>query len=53
VLWNINSFDQWGVELGKHLALSIYGQLSGDGASSQDPATRHLIDHCLQLNRTN
>ena len=53
VVWGINPFDQWGVELGKHLALSIYGQLSGDGASSQDPATRHLIDHCLQLNRTN
>ena len=51
VLWNINSFDQWGVELGKQLALPIYAQLGGHSASSQDPATRHLIDHCLKLNR--
>jgi glucose-6-phosphate isomerase len=51
VLWNINSFDQWGVELGKQLALPIFAQLSGEDASTQDPATRHLIDHCLGLNR--
>lgn len=52
VLWNINSFDQWGVELGKQMALPIFAQLSGEDASTQDPATRHLVDHCLGLNRT-
>lgn len=45
VLWDINSFDQWGVELGKNLALPIFDQLQGSDASDQDPATRHLIDH--------
>ena len=44
VLWNINSFDQWGVELGKQLATPIFTQLGGSDASAQDPATRHLID---------
>ena len=52
VLWNINSFDQWGVELGKQMAMPIFAQLSGEDASTQDPATRHLVDHCLGLNRT-
>ncbi len=44
VLWNINSFDQWGVELGKQLATPIFTQLGEGDASAQDPATRHLID---------
>jgi glucose-6-phosphate isomerase len=50
VLWNINSFDQWGVELGKNLALPIFDQLQGDDASNQDPATRHLINYFRVLN---
>merc|ERR1719343_642835 len=29
-VWNINSFDQWGVELGKQLATKILPELSGD-----------------------
>ena len=52
VLWNINSFDQWGVELGKNLALPIFDQLQGDDASNQDPATRHLIDHYRAINQS-
>jgi len=43
VLWNINSFDQWGVELGKRLALPIYDQLAGQSAAAQDSSTRGLI----------
>src|SRR5215204_36249 len=31
VIWNINSFDQWGVELGKQLAKAILPELDGDG----------------------
>lgn len=49
VLWNINSFDQWGVELGKQLALPIFAQMHGKDASDQDPATRHLIDYYRSL----
>jgi len=45
VLWNINAFDQWGVELGKELADSILVELQGaaGGASSRDPSTDALI----------
>lgn len=44
-VWGIDSFDQWGVELGKHLALQIAPALGGDTdlAAHQDPATRALI----------
>ena len=45
VIWGINSFDQWGVEIGKRLANPIYKQLVGDDASSQDRSTRFLIEH--------
>ena len=31
VIWDIDSFDQWGVELGKALAQRIGGELQGDG----------------------
>lgn len=45
VIWDINSFDQWGVELGKRLAVPIFEQLGGKSALSQDASTRALIDH--------
>ncbi len=38
----INSFDQWGVELGKELALRVAPLLEGGEAEGQDNATRHL-----------
>jgi glucose-6-phosphate isomerase len=43
VIWNINSFDQFGVELGKRLALPIYQQLGGNSAINQDASTKGLI----------
>ena len=45
VVWGINSFDQWGVELGKQLAQQIAPALTGDTAAlgSQDPSTKALI----------
>jgi glucose-6-phosphate isomerase len=43
VIWNINSFDQWGVELGKRLAVPIHAQLSGRSALLQDASTRGLV----------
>ncbi len=43
-LWGINSFDQWGVELGKKVALGILSVINGQGdAASLDAATRHSI----------
>ena len=51
VIWDINSFDQWGVELGKRLAIPIYEQLAGKPARSQDGATRGLIDYLIRARR--
>ncbi|HEY0973982.1 MAG TPA: glucose-6-phosphate isomerase [Solimonas sp.] len=39
VVWNINAFDQWGVELGKKLAL----RLLSDGGEDPDPSTAELL----------
>ena len=45
VIWNINSFDQMGVELGKQLAKKILPELSGDGkVSGHDSSTNGLIN---------
>lgn len=45
VLWNIYSFDQWGVELGKQLANKILPELVNNGAvSSHDSSTNALIN---------
>ncbi|MGC1305420.1 MAG: glucose-6-phosphate isomerase [Caulobacteraceae bacterium] len=43
VLWGINSFDQWGVELGKTLAVRILGELQGGQRLQHDPSTADLI----------
>jgi glucose-6-phosphate isomerase len=44
-IWDINSFDQWGVELGKQLAKSILPELEGKGAAGgHDASTSGLID---------
>ena len=44
-IWNINSFDQWGVELGKALAKSIQGDLEGSGeVGGHDSSTNGLIN---------
>ncbi|MCC4264627.1 glucose-6-phosphate isomerase [Oceanimonas baumannii] len=44
VLWGVNSFDQWGVELGKKLASGLVGALAGEtDASNHDVATQNLI----------
>ena len=45
IIWNIFSFDQWGVELGKQLAKSILPELEGDQeVSSHDGSTNGLIN---------
>ncbi|CAO3661498.1 unnamed protein product [Umbelopsis vinacea] len=46
VIWDINSFDQWGVELGKQLAKVILPELSGSGeVKSHDASTNGLINY--------
>ena len=43
-VWGVNSFDQWGVELGKQLAKAILPELTGDGpVSGHDASTNGLI----------
>lgn len=45
-LWNINSFDQWGVELGKQLAKKILPELSdGTDVDTHDSSTNGLINY--------
>jgi glucose-6-phosphate isomerase len=47
VIWGLNSFDQWGVELGKVLAKRIAGELSSSSepALAHDGSTNALIRH--------
>ena len=42
-IWNINSFDQWGVELGKKMANELLGGQSGSNTHF-DPSTRNLLN---------
>ncbi len=44
VVLGINSFDQWGVELGKELAKSLEPVLAGTSDAAVDPSSRQLID---------
>ncbi|MEP9383166.1 glucose-6-phosphate isomerase [Nocardioides sp. KR10-350] len=50
VVWGIDSFDQWGVELGKQLALQVTPAISGDeeALGAQDASTQALIDYYRQ-----
>jgi glucose-6-phosphate isomerase len=46
VIWNINSFDQWGVELGKQLAATIESELNdAEMIDTHDSSTNGLINH--------
>ncbi len=44
-IWNIFSYDQWGVELGKQLATTILADIQGDSMSSHDSSTTALLRH--------
>ncbi|MDQ1531359.1 MAG: glucose-6-phosphate isomerase, partial [Microbacteriaceae bacterium] len=52
-IWGIDSFDQWGVELGKKLALEVTPAVQGDTAAleAQDTSTRSLIAKYLELRK--
>jgi len=50
VIWNIFSFDQWGVELGKQLAKNILPELEDDGdVHSHDASTNGLINKWKEM----
>ena len=53
VVWSINSFDQWGVELGKQLAKVILPELeSGQAVTSHDASTNGLINAYKEMRTT-
>lgn len=50
VIWNVNSFDQWGVELGKQLARGLLPELRARGSEpSHDSSTNGLLVHLRRL----
>jgi len=52
VIWDVNSFDQWGVELGKELAREILPELGHDDpVRGHDSSTNGLINRCKELRR--
>jgi glucose-6-phosphate isomerase len=50
IIWNVNSYDQWGVDLGKQLANVIVPELeTAAPVSSHDSSTNGLVNHYKQL----
>jgi len=53
VIWNIFSFDQWGVELGKVLAKKIFAEIQeGSPVTSHDASTNGLINAFRDMSET-
>ena len=50
VIWNIFSYDQWGVELGKQLANSILDEINSKMIKNHDSSTAFLLKHFLNKN---
>eukprot|EP00522_Entomoneis_paludosa_P014844 CAMPEP_0172451562 /NCGR_PEP_ID=MMETSP1065-20121228/9558_1 /TAXON_ID=265537 /ORGANISM="Amphiprora paludosa, Strain CCMP125" /LENGTH=803 /DNA_ID=CAMNT_0013203525 /DNA_START=218 /DNA_END=2629 /DNA_ORIENTATION=- len=55
-MWDINSFDQWGVELGKKLAIDVKshmltGRTGGESVDTGSPATTRLLNYYLENSR--
>tara|TARA_R110002049_G_scaffold106898_4_gene254450 strand:+ start:3185 stop:4822 length:1638 start_codon:yes stop_codon:yes gene_type:complete len=44
IIWNIYSYDQWGVELGKQLATAILNDIEGPSIANHDDSTLNLLD---------
>ncbi|WP_284651171.1 glucose-6-phosphate isomerase [Flavobacterium terrisoli] len=53
ILWNIFSYDQWGVELGKQLANSILEEIYSGTVKNHDSSTEFLLKHFLKKNSQN
>jgi glucose-6-phosphate isomerase len=52
IIWRINSFDQWGVELGKQLADIVESELeSSEPCTEHDSSTNGLVEYCKDLLR--
>jgi len=51
VIWNIYSFDQWGVELGKQIAGRILSRMRGEGQERLDTGTEELLELYQRLRR--
>ncbi len=47
-IWGVNSFDQWGVELGKQLATAILGEMQSGKVGVHDSSTSGLLEHYLE-----
>ncbi len=53
VIWNLNSYDQWGVELGKQLAQRILPELhAADAVGTHDASTNALINYYRSMDQT-
>ena len=48
VIWNIFSYDQWGVELGQQLANSIVDEMNSKNVKNHDSSTTFLLNHYLK-----
>ncbi len=48
IIWNIFSYDQWGVELGKQLANSILDEIQSKTVNNHDSSTEFLLNHFLK-----
>ena len=48
IIWNIFSFDQWGVELGKQLANSILNEINTEEVKNHDSSTAFLLNYFLK-----
>ena len=51
IIWNIYSYDQWGVELGKQLASSILTEINDKNVNYHDQSTSFLLNHFLNYNQ--
>ncbi|MEP4548329.1 MAG: glucose-6-phosphate isomerase [Saccharospirillum sp.] len=51
IIWGVNSFDQWGVELGKVLGNSVFEALESGNTDGYDSSTAQLIERFRQANR--
>jgi len=49
LIWGVNPFDQWGVELGKELTARILPELNGDAVGEHDSSTAGLLAHIKRL----
>ncbi len=48
IVWNIFSYDQWGVELGKQLANSILDEIHSNSVNNHDSSTTFLLNYFLE-----